>query len=115
MTLHLTPTILQAAYDFLNHTLPFRRWNLPDGEDVKFLVVRDARLRAWYRPDPHRIAVSSACIGRPNALMEAMAHEMVHLYERHAGIYREDVEHSLTFKRLAAQVCKVHEFDLKLF
>jgi len=44
-----------------------------------------------------------------------MAHEMVHLHEHHAGMCREDVEHSTAFKRLADQVCKVHGFDPKLF
>ena len=115
MALHLTPAILRAAYDFLNHTLPFRRWNLPDGEDVKFHVVRDPALRGWYKPGPHRIAVSSNCIGRTFSLIEVMAHEMVHLAERHVGICREDVQHSTAFKKLADRVCKVHGFDPKLF
>lgn len=113
--LQLTPSLLRASYDFLNHTQPFNKWNLPDGEDVRFEVVKDKTLRGWYKPDPHRIGISSSCIGHTTNLILTMAHEMVHLHEKHIGICRDDVGHSLAFQRLGEAVCKVHGFDPKLF
>lgn len=116
MTLPLTPDILRLAYDYLSETQPFCRWNLPPSEDVTFKVVRDPASRGWYRldGDRHLIAISTRCIGRTESLMEAMAHEIVHLHERHVGACGSG-QHSAAFNRWAAQVCKVHGFDDKLF
>ncbi len=116
MTLPLTPDVLRAAYDYLNGTSPFSRWNLPDGEDVKFLVVRAPMLRGWHQMQgaQHVIAISRRCIGRTDSLMATMAHEMIHLHEEHAGACGSG-QHSAAFNRWAAQVCKVHGFDPLLF
>jgi hypothetical protein len=116
MTLPLTPEMLRAAYDYLNTTPPFSRWNLPDGEDVVFHVVRDRAVRGWYqwRDDKHHIAVSSRNIGYTSGLMDVMAHEMVHLHERHCGACGS-AEHSAAFHRWAGQVCRIHGFDPKAF
>lgn len=117
MALKLTPDILCGAYDFLCLTLPFKNWNLPDGEDVKFKVVWTPGLRGWYKYDAgkHSIGVSASCIGHTVSLIEVMAHEMIHLHESHARICRADVEHSAAFKKMAKRVCDVHGFDYKLF
>src|SRR6185312_3296203 len=46
MSLRLTPDMLAAAYDFLRTTEPFRRWSLPEADDVGFAVVRDPKMFA---------------------------------------------------------------------
>lgn len=118
VTSHLPLTIdtLRAAYDYLATTPPFVRWNLPDGEDVTFRVVKSLDTRGWYRRvgQRHTIGISRNCIGRTDSLMEVMAHEMVHLHEEQAGACGSG-EHSRAFNRWAAQVCKWHGWDPKLF
>lgn len=117
MTLPLTPDVLRAAYNYLNETQPFVRWNLPDGDDVVFKVVRDRNRCGWYLFDNgrHIIGVSTISIGRSSSLIELMAHEMVHLHERLVGTGARGTLHGASFYRYAAQVCRVHGFDPKLF
>jgi hypothetical protein len=116
MTLHLTPDILRAAYDYLNETRPFSRWNLPPGEDVVFKVARSLDTRGWYRMENgrHVIYVSRNCIGNTASLMALMAHEMTHLHEQSNKACGRG-EHSKAFWRWAAQICKEHGFDPLLF
>lgn len=116
MTLPLTPDTLRAAYDFLNTTPPFSKWNLPDGEDVAFKVVRDPSMRGWYRREDrrHTIGISSRTIGHNASLIGVMAHEMIHLHEANVKACGSG-QHSAAFHRWAGQVCKVHGFDPKLF
>ena len=116
MTLPLTPDTLRAAYDYLATTPPFSRWNLPDGEDVVFRVVRSLELRGWYRlhKGRHVIGVSRNCIGTTDSLMRVMAHEMVHLHEENVGACGSG-QHSAAFHRWAGQICRRHRFDPLLF
>lgn len=116
MTLPLTPETLQAAYDYLKTTPPFNRWNLPDGEDVRFKVMRSRDVRGWYwtEGERHWIGISSHCIGRTDSLMSTMSHEMLHLHERQTCIETK-AQHSRAFSKLAARVCGIHGFDAKLF
>lgn len=117
MALILTPEILRATYDLLTITEPFCKWNLPDGEDVKFKVVKNRKLCGWHEKfrKTHTICISQVFHGRMQPLLETMAHEMVHVHQwRHASLAR-GAEHGVSFKRYAAQVCKIHGFDLKLF
>lgn len=116
MALQFTPYTLRQAYKFLDATAPFKNWNLPDADDVVFRVVKDQTLRGWYRRRPkHTIAISTGCVGHTYSLIQTMAHEMIHVYEEHAGICKANVEHSAAFKKLAARVCKEHGFDPKMF
>jgi len=116
VTLPLTPDTLRAAYDFLNSTPPFNRWNLPDGEDVIFKVVRDRTYQGWYRKigKRHAIGISRHFIGQTDPLIRVMGHEMVHLHEEHARALGRG-EHSAAFRKWADQVCRIHGFDPKLF
>jgi hypothetical protein len=118
MALKLTPHVLRAAYDLLAATEPFIRWNLPDGEDVKFVVSRGRKLYGWHcksHNSPHTIAASDGLIGQLHTLLETMAHEMIHLHGAQAGL-RCATEHNAEFRKFAAQVCKVHTaFDQKNF
>jgi hypothetical protein len=116
MTLPLTVDMLRAAYDFLDETPPFDRWNLPAGEDVTFRVVRDPAVRGWHRREngKHVIAISSNTIGHTINLVATMAHEMIHVHETHSKACGSG-EHSAAFRRWQGQVCKAHGFDPKLF
>jgi hypothetical protein len=116
MTLPLTPDTLRAAYDYLAATPPFSRWNMPEGEDVMFEVVRSPRIFACYDKtgDKHRIRVSRRTVGHTHTLMVTMAHEMIHLHEQSSGMATAS-QHTKAFWKLAALVCKFHGFDLKAF
>jgi hypothetical protein len=116
MSLSLTSDMLSACYDFLAETHPFNRWGLPPAEDVIFKVVLAQNNRGWYqyKNGNHIIAISSSCIKRTDSLTATMAHEMIHLCERHAGFAGRG-EHSKAFKKLAAQVCRHHGWDEALF
>ena len=63
----------------------------------------------------HLIAISSGMVGHTSSLISTMAHEIIHVHERNAGMCRPGVEHTASFKRWAAQVCKVHGFDPMAF
>lgn len=118
--LPLTPEVLAAAYDYLASTSPFNRWNLPDSEDVKFRVIRSRKVFAQYvwEDGSHTIEVSSATIGHTLTLLETMAHELVHVHLRQTGMESRSGDantHNMAFRKLAAQVCATHGFDLKAF
>ena len=120
MTLPLTPETLAAAYEYLLTTPPYSGWNLPDSEDVKFIVNRKLRKKfAQYQwnGERHTIAMSAASIGHTATLIEALAHETIHLYLEHMGWESRGNEsvHNPAFQKLAAKVCKFHGFDPKAF
>lgn len=118
MALHLTPEMIEAAYELLRTTLPFKRWKLPDGDDVEFRVIRDgsvsAKVALAIDGSAHVLSVSSKMVGRLPFLVQVVAHEMIHIHEHQQGA-RLDVSHGASFKRLARQVCRHHGFDEKLF
>lgn len=118
MALHLTPEILEAAYEFLRTTPPFRRWKLPHADDVKFVVSADPCWRGYYicdRRHGHTIAISGKWIGHTANLIATMAHEMIHLYQSIRGLETRNVTHNADFRRIAARVCKHHGFDPRAF
>lgn len=120
VTLPLTPEMLAAAYDYLLATPPFSGWNLPDSEDVKFIVNRNLKKKfAQYQWDGerHTIAISEASVGHSCTLIEALAHETIHLLLEERGWESRGNEgvHNAAFRKLAAQVCKIHGFDPKAF
>lgn len=116
--LHLTPAMLESAYELLRTTPPFRNWKLPHPDDVGFQIIRTEHTRGTFHiSDAGRptISISHKCIGSLHSLVVTVAHEMVHLYEDTVHAARSDVMHSARFKRLTAQVCRHHGFDAKLF
>lgn len=117
VTLPLDKETLEASYDYLRTTPPFSRWNLPDGEDVKFEVVRDRDIAGWHKMvnGKHIIGISSGSIGRTHSLMEVMAHEMCHAHQRETNMETKKSEHNAAFRKLAVLVCKFHGFDPLLF
>lgn len=114
----LTPKSLEAAYDYLRTTPPFKKWNLPEGEDMKFIVSRSNQTCGSYTSDNlgnHYISISQKLIGHTHNLIGTMAHEMVHLHQRLTKMETKGVQHNGAFLKLGERVCKVHGFDPKLF
>lgn len=119
MPLPLSAEMLETCYEFLKTTPPFCRWNLPEGEDVKFRVGKQAAKFAEYQWDgkQHSVAMSGAAIGHTTTLIEALAHEMIHMHleERGWESRGSHATHNAAFRKFAAQVCKHHGFDPKAF
>ena len=117
MTLHLTPEMLEKSYDLLRVSPPFRRYSLPPSEEITFHVGRTRHLQGEYdhvRDVGHVITISDGKIGRLVSLIEVMAHEMIHLYQREKKS-ETPAQHNVEFRRLAKIVCRHHGFDPKLF
>lgn len=38
--MHITVDTVVAGYNFLKATPPFRRWGLPDSDDIEFEITR---------------------------------------------------------------------------
>lgn len=110
--LRLTSDVLRAAYAYLEETEPFRSWNLPDAEDVRFVVSRGKGVQGWAVLHKKEIAISSACVGCTRVLMEIMAHEMVHM---HVDRHGDASPHGPHFLKAAKKVCAIHGFDYKSF
>lgn len=117
MKLHLTHQMLEAVYELLKTTPPFRSWKLPDADDIAFEVVRAPTTSGEYllRDGKHIIRISSRCVDRLSTLTMIMAHEMVHLREEVFYKSRPDIKHGARFKRLAKQICRYHGFEEAIF
>ena len=113
MTLPLTPEILQAGYDLLRLTEPFCRWNLMDGEDIVFKVVKRTDCSARYVCDGkrHFIEISTRYNRHTDTILSSIAHEMIHLYQNQSGMKCGKAEHDAAFHKFAEQVCKIHGWD----
>lgn len=113
MTLPLHPEILAGAYDYLKTTPPFNRWNLPESEDVLFIVTRSKKVMGTHSTQNgrHVIEVSRFKVGYTGTLMALMAHEIIHLHQNAVGMETKGVEHNAAFDKLAKHVCKYHGFD----
>ena len=116
MSLHLTPDMLEASYELLRTTRPFRAWRLPAGDDVEFHVYGGKDRSADYTKTAtgHRIRVNANWCGTLEKLIRAMAHEMCHM---HLAIDcpGDQAHHGKRFQACAARVCAHHVFDLKAF
>lgn len=119
MTLPLTPATLEAAYEYLRTTPPFAAWSLPEGDEVKFKVGKFRGKFAAYQWDgkQHTITISGASVSHTGTLLEALGHEMIHLHLEDTGNESRGNEnvHNIWFRRFAAEVCKVHGWDVKAF
>jgi hypothetical protein len=111
--MEITKNQLAHAYEFLCSCPPFETWNLPSAEDVQFKVTHNKGYIGEYTIDKkgrHQISASTKHITSVHALIELMAHEMIHLHEKEAGMETR-AEHSPAFKLLAAQVCAICRFN----
>jgi SprT-like family protein len=113
----LTSDLLRATYNMVAEMPPFVGWNLPDGDDVEFQIVKDKGTRGWHRysATKHSIGISRVCVQRYDTLILTMMHEMVHAHEGNIKLDRKDVDHSSAFNRWAAQVCRIHKLDPGIF
>lgn len=109
--LHLTPNDLCAAYDLLRGTAPFKRWKLPEGEEVEFHFVK-MRSQADCHHDGRRHVIRIAANKHHTLLatIVTMAHEMVHLH-LDKSYPRDKSHHGSRFNKHADIVCKHHGFD----
>jgi hypothetical protein len=114
---HLTPDMMEGAYNLLLTMPPFRGWKLPPAEEIVFYVTGAKDRRGSYHQDKagrHVISMSWRCVKHYDTLIRTMAHELCHLEEiKHCA--RFDIEHSAVFEKLADRVCKVHPFDRGIF
>ena len=113
MSLPLTPEIVEAAYEFLRKTPPFRRWKLPQPDDVVFHVKAQRSHMADYLFDDkrHHISVSAKMVGHTDTLLKCVAHEMAHMRQQVMG--DRSLAHNANFFRLTARISKYHGFDPK--
>lgn len=113
--LHLTPDMLEAAYELLRTTPPFKGWRLPPSDDIIFCVVtmRKHQDQAdWtHTGTRHVIRINARKHATLASLIMTMAHEMCHVREYELGFRRADVMHGALYWRLANSVCKHHGFD----
>lgn len=116
MSLHITPAMMEATYNFWLTLPPFRSWKMPESDDVVFAICSDPNNRGGYdyKDGQHRIFVSRRCVGSFETLIRTMAHEMCHVRER-SFCSRMDIGHSAAFHRAADQVCKLNLLDRKVF
>ena len=118
--LPLSEEMLEAAYEYLRTTPPFNKWNLPDGEDIRFHVVRARDCFAKYQRDGdlHHISVSISSVAHSDTLIEKMAHEMVHLHLELTGSESKSKSpsiHNAAFRKYATRICQIHGWDPKGF
>lgn len=122
--MHITPDICCAAYDYLRSTPPFKRWKLPPGEQVSFIVTKQQKpvgqeqTVACVDHDKHgdfRIQVS-LWNDATDLLMMTLAHEMCHMRQAQLkGFTASPYGHKKDFQKLADQVCKYHRFNRNYF
>lgn len=110
--------MLEAVYEMLKTTRPFKRWKLPHANEVEFHVVNKLKSGGkadyFFDGETHIIRIEANCHTTLPEIIETMAHEMCH--EKQEISWPQDKSHhGRRFKKLAAQVCRYHEFDLKTF
>lgn len=117
MTLRLTPDMLASSYDFLRSTPPISGWRLPHSDDLAFRVAHAKNCAGWFRVhgDDNEIAISAKCVSSPAALLQVMAHEMIHLYQHRYDTVTRNTEHNAEFHRLAKLICRKLTFDYAAF
>jgi len=104
--------MLAHAYEYLSCTEPFRNWNLPPAEEVRFKTFRKWKKYAHYFRvgDQHHIEFSTKHITSHYMLLATMAHEMLHLFLETHCMHGDD-HHGEAFQKLANEVCELHDFN----
>lgn len=108
--LHVTPEMVEATYELLKLTKPFRGWKLPAADEVVFSVMWTERFSADYAFENgrHHIRVSGKKHRTLGSLIPTVAHEMCHMRDELKCVRSH---HGASFKRMADQVCRYHHFD----
>lgn len=119
MTLRLTPDMIEGAYTYLKTTPPFDKWRLPDPDDIEFSVLTTPHIHGHFRGgkdgSAHEIGVSASCVGHTYTLLQAVAHECVHLYQALKKTETANTQHNAEFRKLSRRICNIHGFDHKSF
>jgi hypothetical protein len=114
--LHITPEIVENAYELLKLTPPFRGWKLPPADDVVFSAVPIKGARGgcqgehWFDGKSHHIRINPKRHSALSSMLATLAHEMIHMREAQLAL-RNDVFHGRMFQEMADRVCKAHTFD----
>lgn len=118
MTLHLTHQNIEDAYNYLKNTAPFKKWRLPDADDLEFRVIHERKSFGHLEVSDSKklpiIAVSAAHVKDTLNLLGTIAHETVHL-KRFLDDGKRGLNHGPKFKALAVEVCRIHGWDPKHF
>ena len=118
MIIPLNTEMLAHAYDYLSATPPYKRWNLPASDEVRFGIIRSRKKCAhcFWDGTTHVIELfSSKNVGSHDMILSTMAHEMVHMHMDMTGIMKTDNPHDAAFQKFADRVCKIHQFDRLAF
>lgn len=117
MTIQVTVELVEAVYEMLRMTKPFKGWKLPHADDISFAMIRKPGTSGEFYVNPNGIPY--ICINDKfhhtlQELMKTVAHEMCHLYE-HLYYFRQDIHHGAIFRQCADRVCRIHQFDRGAF
>jgi hypothetical protein len=112
MRIHVTPELMEAVYEMLRLTPPFKSWKMPHADDVDFYVMktRENHGDCGIENGRHFIRISYRTHKTLFAVILTMAHEMCHVQEHRRGV-RGDHQHGRVFHKLADSVCKNHGWD----
>lgn len=114
--MHITPEMVERAYELLRATPPFRGWRLPEADEVAFHAVhikgphKGCQGEHWFDGERHHIRINPKRHHTLASLLMTLAHEMVHLRENMLSV-RADVMHGREFQKMAKIVCCAHGFD----
>jgi len=114
--MHLTPEICERTYELLRVTPPFKKWRLPEADEVEFRVTasRTSYGKCGIRHGAHMIAIAQPYHQDLTTLLQTMAHEMIHLQQHRRNIWREkNGNHGPVFQRDARRVCYENRWYLK--
>lgn len=118
MSLHVTPHMLEAMYEFFRASTPMFR-KLPPADDVEFVVLATVNVCGHFRGGlkgaPSEIGISTGRTGSLLRLAETVSHEMIHFKQDAERTFTPNSEHNAEFHRLARIVCRQHVFDYKAF
>lgn len=113
--MRLTTDMLRASYELLCECRPYRHWNLPPADEVRFKVTRSLEIDGYYLYPKQEIGISSLSHQHLYSVLVTMAHEMVHLYMRETAMDRKVADHGVAFRKLAARVSAELGFDAGQF
>lgn len=117
MSIRVTNDLVEATYELLRMTRPFKGWRLPHSDSIVFSITRDRGTRGDFLVNEKGefvIRINDKYHHTLPELIKTVAHEMCHLHEQMYGI-RKDVHHGAWYNSCADKVCKAHGFDRGAF
>ena len=106
----VTAETIKSVYVLLLQFPPFSRWNLPPPEKLTFYVVDYKTEWGEYHPVKMTVRVSTENVSTFLSLLQAVAHECIHIRQDVSGRYPVKKMHNADFKRYVKQVCKHFPF-----